>query len=615
MNEQNDNDDETLEDEEAPLDEVDTQPPSRRARPQRIQQPQVVYVQPPPPPRAKTQRPQSPPRNSFFPSQDMVCRIYKRAAGGRRSLIGEYTKDDIGGMSLPAFVKEYIDPENNEPTGRTTYECIQVDSRSQEVGRAYPVTIESAPQEQGPLGQVREVFDLFQEMRAGEEEKAQQNNELLGEMKKKAMSNNDFGPMMMLFMMERMMAPPKRDEETMFRVLEKMGIGKDAHSSVPMAAMPMPMSMPMPLPPPVPAPSSALDKLMEASIAAMLKPAPSFFEQLREMQAMQQLMHPPQPALNPELTALLRLLAERQAQPKEVGAIDGMMLQFEKLNTMVKTLAPQMNMGGWAAPIQGILGNPEVQKALANVVGGIGGPPVKGTQPQLVAQQPQQPAPIPLTVQQQPQNPKPTPEMLDAAKKLAIAQTLEFRVAALQELLTAMYMSPTYQPVIEPVLKEAMEKGNVLPAQQFIHMLLTEVNPSLATMELVNATLRSMAMQAGEQGKKTVEALDKIAAPTPTPASSTPGTIETPNAKVIPINGYEAQIEAARAASAAEKAAISAAPTPPVPHVPEKGPEKTERAVAMEKIPPTPPETPEKVPVTNFQPKNEQAAQVVPTAR
>ena len=212
MNDQNQNtNDEQFEEqpEDEQLDEVDTQPPSRRARQPRAQQqqPQVVVLQQQPP-RVKAPRNAAPqPRSRFMPQNNDMVRIYKRIGGGKRTFIGDYTSEDIGpGVSLLTFLKEYVDPENAEPQGRTVYECVAIDARGNEVGRPASYTIESTPQEgvvNGPIGQMREALDLINDLRGDEEERNRKTSDLLQAAKEKALSGGEvnFGNMMMLMFM------------------------------------------------------------------------------------------------------------------------------------------------------------------------------------------------------------------------------------------------------------------------------------------------------------------------------------------------------------------------------------------------------------------------------
>ena len=289
----------------------------------------------------------------------------------------------------------------------------------------------------------------------------------------------------------------------------------------------------------------------------MLKPEKSLIEQLKELEALKSLMGGAGAGSN-EL--LLKVLAQQQT-PKtpEAAGVDSMMLNFEKIHTMVKTLAPQVNMGGVMGGLAGLLNNPKIQEAVGGFVQQalpVNGKDGKGAD---AKQPPAQPQPPTRAV---------TPEMHEAAKEFAIAQTDEFRTPAIIKLMQAMYVGG-WMTDIEPVLQQA-RIGNIGQAQQFVAGLIQQMNPSKVTLKLVNMVLRSSAVLAGDEGKKMLEALDKSdgaaangnnqqAPATATP--STPGAIETPNAKVIPITqgashphqgAFDAQIAAVRAAEEAK---------------------------------------------------------------
>lgn len=527
--------------------EQDDPPPSKRSRAARQQQPQVILVPQQAAPRQKAARAAAPVKNRFMPRNNDRVSIWKRIAGGKRSFIGDYTAEEIGpGISLPQFIKEYIDEENREPTGRTTYEVIPIDQNGNEIGRAMTHIIDSAPQDMNPndpVSQARSVLDLVADMRQGEDEKNSRNGEMLAEAKKKAIAGGDMNGLMMFLLMERMTDRPRSgmDEATLVaKVLDRLQP----------QAPPMPMMMPPQLPPvapPAPAPlAGAMEQLVQASIASMLKPEappPSPMQQLKDMMELQALMAKMSGG-GTDMAGLIKLLLEKQAvpaKPAEVAGVDNMMLTFEKLTTMVKALAPQINQGGWAGPLQGILSQPDVQKALGSIIGGVTGQPGQvPTAPPAPGQQVVNGAAAPAQVAAgTPQQPTPTPQMRDAANAFRIAQTKEVRVERLMQLVQVMYMSG-YQPIIDPVLIAARE-GNLEQAQRFLATLISDINPAAVSLDLINATLRVSAAMAGEEGKKMLVALDasdKAASgggAQPAPASTQ--NIETPNstAKVVPI--------------------------------------------------------------------------------
>ncbi|TAL42402.1 MAG: hypothetical protein EPN91_08465 [Salinibacterium sp.] len=525
------------------VDEQEEQPPSKRPR-ARQPPPQVIVV--PQAPRQKAPRNlNAAPRNRFIKNSDMV-RISKRIAGGKRSHIGDYTSEDIGpGISLQQFIKEYIDEENREP-GRTVYEVVPLNGNGDEIGRPQQYIIENQSfaetNPNDPVGQARSVLDLFADLKEQENEKQSQNSEMLKEAQKKAIAGGDMQGLFMFMMMNQMMDRPRGgiDEAAIIaKVLDRLGPQQQ------------PMMMPPPLPPvqmvpPAPAPlAGAMEQLVQASIASMLKPdapPPSPIQQLKDMMELQTLMQK-MSGSGTDMATVVKLLLEKQTpvKPPEVAGVDNMMLTFEKLTTMVKALAPQINQGGWAGPIQGIFSQPEVQKAIANILGGVTGQP-GAVAPQLPPGAPGaqtvngQAANANGQVQPQPQQPQPqpTPQMRDAANAFRIAQTKEVRVERLMQLIQVMYLAG-YQPVIEPVLTAARD-GNIVPAQRFLATLIADIDPSKVTVDLINAVLRVSAGLAGEEGKKMMAALDASEkGETLKVEEKKPGTVETPNAQVVPI--------------------------------------------------------------------------------
>jgi len=592
----------------------DEAPPSSRRRQPRQQQPQVIVV-----PQQTQQRqpknrnaPPPVPKSRFFQQSNDLVRIYKRIAGGKRAFIGDFTGEDIGpGVSLPTFLKDFVDEENSEPNGRTTYECVQVDARGNEVGRPIQHVIESQPQDpqqHGAFGQVREAIDLLAELRQGEEEKSRANGELMQQAKLKAVNGGDMNQLLMLMMMDRMNAPRVDEGALIAKVMDA------TRAQQPQMPFMMPPQLPQIQPAPPSGSSTLLEKFMEFSMAQMVKPEPpppSPMQQLKDMMELQAMM---QKMGGGDMAALVKVLIEKQgvvAKPAEVAGVDNMMLTFEKLTTMVKALAPQINQGGWAGPIQGIMSHPEVQKALAGIFGSVTGQPgavppgqqtVTGTAAALPNGQPA------------PQQPQVTQDMRDAANAFKIAQTREVRAERLMQLVKVMYLSG-YASVIDPVLEQA-RGGNVAAAQRFVATLIADIAPNLVSLDLINATLRLSAAMAGEDGKKMLLALEAsekaVGGGTPAPAAPvTPGTVDTPNAQVVPIAAapshahhaaYMAQIEALEKEKASERKAATqpSVPASSTPHQPEvlvkekkepaPPPEKAE--VKKEELAPVPPQTP-----------------------
>lgn len=466
--------------------EVEEAPPpkSRRAVPVA---PQVVYVTAPQA-APKTRAPAYPraaartAAQRLLPKNDKL-RVFKRGAGGKRLYINDYTVEDIGGGSLHKFIKDYIDVEFGDPNGLTTYEVCEVGADDKEKGPGTPITIESTarqPQDE-TLSQARDAVALVQELRSMEEERVTKSHELLDEAKKKAVGSNDMNSLMMLMMMQNMQhGPPRNDGDMVLRIVEKLR-GNTPHAVSPLGDL-------VPIPPaPVhltPSPESTLGPVVNQLLAAQLAPRMerSVVDLAKEMAVIKELFAPP-PQRDPEMVAVLKLLAERMAPAAAPAAgIETMVGTFNKMREMVTTLAPQMNAGGLTGALQSII-TPELGKALGNVIAsGIGktaAPPPS----------PSAPAPVPT--------PPAQPDIVRArVAALREASVEQLQIQRTVDLLQEMYAVPAYTSKLDPALK-ALLISDVKPAQAVLAELLKEVRPDLVNASFVNKVIVALVVSAG----------------------------------------------------------------------------------------------------------------------
>lgn len=544
---QHDDTEPTTEDEEdGPEPEVDEEEeaPKRRPAP-RAQQVFVAMPQ-----RRVATRGPATPRSTLLPRMEKV-RIHKRGPGGARIYIGDYTTQDIGSMDLNRFIKEFVDPEHGDPSGTTKYEACPVNAQDKEHGTPAQITISNGalPQQPDSVSQIRDVVDLVNDLRSVATEEQRANQELMLEAKKKAMGNGDMSQLLMLMMMQNM-SRPQNDVEGMVKVAEKLyGGGKSDHHG--------PSSMPMFIPPPPPPANGHLDKMMELMLAKAMAPAPTFMEQMQQMQMMNQLLHPPNAmqavvdTLKAEMAALRAAVTAQAPQPAAApGSIDAALGTFEKLSTVVKTLAPTLNAGGITGMLQSVF-TPELMKTVGNVAAsalqnaGVGVAP--GAQPptappQLAAgAQPPARAPAPPP----PAQPELPQAIVDAGNALRIAQTRDVQLQATTALLQAMYLGP-FRQNLEPILQELMQ-GQVERARAVLGGILKEVRPDLNQPTFVEDTMKLLFTQNG--------------VPLPPALGGGQQADTRPDAKVIPIvtpppveEAYAAQIEAAEKTKQAELA-------------------------------------------------------------
>lgn len=547
-------------DEDGPEPEEEEEAPRRRTMP-RAQQ---VFVAMPAQRRASV-RGAVQPRSKLVPTSEKV-RIHKRSASGARIYINDFTTSEIGNMDLQHFIKEFVDPEYGETSGTTKYEACPVDpTTDKEKGAPAYITVSSPNSAQQPpdsVSQIRDVVDLVNDLRASGTEEQRANQELMMEAKRKAMGNGDMSQLLMLMMMQNMNRP-QNDIEGMVKVADKLyGRGGNDVAHGPSS---FPSYMPMPLPPPPK--NEMLEKMMELTLAKAMAPAPTFLEQMQQMQMIQQLMHPPNAmadVVNTLKAEIAGLRAAFTAQPQVAaapGSIDAALSTFEKLSTVVKTLAPTLNAGGITGMLQSVF-TPELMKTVGNMAASAmqsagvgvapGGSAPTNAPPQLAANQvaPTQPSNY-LPTASVSQSPQPNPlsqPVVEAAASLRIAQTREVQLEATLNLIQVMYLGP-FRAQFEPILQELMA-GKVDPAKQMMTGILNEVRPDLNQPTFVEDALRLLFTKNGVPIPVSLGSSGEGKGANDASATSPKDT--RPDAKVIPIvtpppppeEAYAAQIEA-----------------------------------------------------------------------
>lgn len=608
-------DDGELDGEEGEYEEEEAPAPRRPPRPP--QQPRIVVQMPKAPPSQRIRGSTREERSSFrskIPKTQVIA-IYKRDEDGRRVHVNDYTSDEIGEMHMSAFIEEFVDPKHgNEPDengwATTTYIVQERDVNTGNLkGPSAPITIRvnvGNEEQQGranPLIQslqtVREAKQVLQEF-----ERPDPRADMFRDAARTAGEKGDFSQMMMLAMMERLFSSRGGESSTdkvLMAVLDELranrGLPPMGGGPPSMPPMPPPMMYPPmpPMPPPQAPPPSAIDKLMELSLAKLASPGPSLGDQMKDMMTFQQLIGASKnndAAIVGAINELKRSIESERGS--KAGSLEDTVTAFEKVKTLVTTLAPEVGGGGVGGFIKGLL-TPDVAKAIAGVVGqgqaaagapaagappangmtGVPGSGVPGAPPAVAAPAPAPAAPAPRDPTKPP-NPMP-PGITDALKGFRIAQTRPTQVERFIDLIMSMYMSqdPFFVSLLQPALDNLnqADKGvEFLKVPRLTGMkLLIDARPELATPEFVDAVLGAMATRAGASIPATLTAttgqwtldytgnvimLEALGAKkvNETPAPTQPAQTETP-----PPPEYAELIKNAREAAAAEQPNASVA--------------------------------------------------------
>lgn len=499
------------EEEEAPPEPKRRKPKSSAG----VQQPIIVQM---PAQAAKkrgqqTQQQAQPTLKGLLPRMEKI-RLFKRDERGKRVLIDDYSIEDLAGQKLTDFIEEVVHPRFANEGVPTEYIAFEVDARTdREKGPPFRHVIEDDEQPQqgnpnDPFRQVHQAMGLLRELQGGREE-PQEKNPAIQALQQKAASTGDMQGVITMMLLEKVFNQQQRpsgESELLMKILDRLE-GKGPRGEV------APMQPPVYMPPPPPAPvSGAMDKVMELAVAKLAAPPPSTFEMAKELASVQQLLTGGKSsedvtALRAELRDIRNALA---AKPQ--GGLEKDLETFEKVTTMVKSIAPQVNADGSTGGIAGFIKNiltPDVAKAIAGAVGalpsaGQQGAPAPGITSQQVGAQPQapqQPQPPPRDPNQPP---RPPPQaVVEAAKAFQMAQTPPARAEKFADFIIAMFASgdPYYQQMLSPVVQELSKQTvgveELKPARRLCMMLIAEQKPDWATPEFVDVVLASLASKVG----------------------------------------------------------------------------------------------------------------------
>lgn len=539
--------------------------------------------------------------NSMLPRTTSV-RIFKRDEDGRRVPIDDFTSEEIGDLDIKKFVEKYIDGKHgnapdDEGIAETEYTIFELDQRGREKGSPATFTLRvevGQPQQQegsDPLSKslhtlkrAKQVLSEFQE--------EDPRKPYFEEAQRQAAGKGDMNQMMMLAMMEKLFSSgnTSRSDKLLELILERTGLAPRD----PMAAMMMPPLPPPnwgPPPPLAPTPPSAIDKVLEVAIARMASPGPSFADQIKDMMTFQQLMGGARQS-DPQMVQLLADLTKQvqslhATQGRAPGSLEETVAGFEKIQTLVKSLAPEVGgSGGIGGFIKGLL-TPEVGGLIASAIK----PPEQGQKEAPGTPAPPAVAPAPAQAPRDPRKPpNPIPKsVIEAANAFKMAQTREHQVERFIDVVFAMYMTqdPFYLGFLGPAfeaLNQADKSAEFLKVPRITAMrLLSETRPELADPNFVDAALAAMAIRAGAKLPDTLTSttgtwtldfrgnfmpLEKVGA---VAVESVPAYVPQPPAE------YREAVAAAPSipATTAESLAPSANDLPPPPAVPDPAPTAT----------------------------------------
>lgn len=527
------------EEEEAPEEEEQPRRTSRRAE----APPRVVYVAAPAPrgrpPGSRDSYPRNQPqRASPFGGTKSVLprsprlRLYKRS-GGQRVYIGDIDAADLGG-SVHEYLRSEIDPEHGEADGRTTYMVYELDSNNNERGTPVSITIEvpveNPQQSNDPFQTVRRGLEFMNEFRQLQAEQTAPQSEVLQEAKRKAAAGSDMNSLMMLMMMERMMGSAKPNDEVLIKLINELKPQQQTNQLANLPPMPpMPQMMMAPPPPPPPPQDDTMKTLVAKLVERSLeppKPQPDFLQQMMLMKQLGLLGGNEAPSsMEQKLAAIEARIA--QASASGIGGLEGYVSMFEKMRDMVKTLAPQVNAGGFMGAVQGFL-TPELTRVVGNVIaGGI----AQATAPRQPA--PQIPAhvqvqqPSPIAPAQLPAAPPSNPLIDNAVAQVRAAVGETAQVNATVDLLLAFYNDPRFNPQIETA-SQAMLKGDLGPAKAALTQILQQARVDLANDAFVTKTLHEVIRRLGgtppkEEVKAEDPKVEEVPAAEPLPPTVTVG--------------------------------------------------------------------------------------------
>lgn len=515
-----DEDDGGADDEEEEVSAASSNPRKRAKAPP----PAPIYVQVPQQRQAKAPRgPAAAPTSKLIPRMEKV-RLFKRDERGKKVLIDDYSVEDLAGQKLTDFIEEVVHPRFANEGLSTEYIAFEVDPRTdRERGPAFRVSLEPNEAAQDdrdgrhdPFQTVHRAMGLIKELQG--EKPEPEKNPALAAMQQKAAQTGDMNGVIMMMMMEKLFNGQQRtpgpDSELLMKLVDRLD-RLEGRKSDGQPFQPPPWMMQPPAPAPIAPMTSAMDKVMELAVAKLAAPPPSTFEMAKELAGVQQLLAGPKNQNSDELSAMRNEMSALRSAiaSKPKGGLEESLETFEKVTTMVKSVAPQVGGGepGFAGFLKGLL-TPEVAKTIAGVVGAAsqgqgqqaGISVQQGNQQVPASQGPQAPAQVAAAPRDftKPPNPPP-PGVVDASKAFLLAQTPPARAEKFSDFIIAMFMSG--DPYYQTLLKEPMEALNtqpvttesLKPARRLAMLLIAEQKPEIATPEFVDVCIASLASKVG----------------------------------------------------------------------------------------------------------------------
>lgn len=446
-------------------------------------------------------------RSGLLPREDKI-RIYVRGEGGKREIVGEYTRSDIGDMNLRSFLFEYVHPEFGYDDGTTDYEIAEIDARGNETGQVHKETLHpvegAATKAPDAFGQVRQAMSLMEELKSSVGIKEPTANPLMLEAQRKAASGGDMMQLVAMMMLDKMSKPESSSTEALLmKVLDRID-GKERRGE---QVTHTPLQ----------------DKIVDVAVTKMSQPPPpppSFIEQATAFASLQNMM-----GGNKETEAMkmqLAQLAQQNAQLMQMiqqghtGAVakppDGFMesvKQFEQVSTLVKSLAPQVTGSGAAGGgIGDVLKNiitPDLGKVLGNVLAaGLSEKEKAATKPAVApvaAPAPAQAAPPPRDPRQPP-NPAPR-AVIEAVNAFNMAQTREVQAPRFVDVLKAMLFAndPFYTAMLQPSINALQvpeqTKETLRVPRRALMLLINDIRPEIASPEFVDSVLAALGSMLG----------------------------------------------------------------------------------------------------------------------
>ena len=218
--------------------EEEPQPPRKRGRPV---QPKVIVQLPkafsrPTRPVDREARGGRGGLSSMLPRTTSI-RIFKRDEDGRRTVIDDFTSEEIGDLDIKKFVEKYIDGKHGNPPdedgiAETEYTIFELDQRGREKGTpaTFTLRVEVGPQSastEAPDGLAKSLHTLKRAKQVlSEFEEEDPRKPYFEEAQRQAAGKGDMQQMMMLAMMEKLFSQntTSRTDKLLELILERSGM-------------------------------------------------------------------------------------------------------------------------------------------------------------------------------------------------------------------------------------------------------------------------------------------------------------------------------------------------------------------------------------------------------